>query len=84
MNIKAGNFYFYGEWHPESNESLNLFLDEINKNEEAFVCIDDADSGMVGVVSTFPEQDLGVTVFGSYKDISTVVHEPSYYESLFF
>lgn len=84
VNAKTDNFYFYGEWRPEDNESQNLFFDEINKNEEAFVCIGDADSGMVGVVYTVPEEDLEVTVFGSYKDISTVVHDPSYYESLFF
>lgn len=67
MNIKAGNFYFYGEWHPEYNESLNLFLDETNKNEEAFVCIGDADSGMVGVISTFPEGILRLQFFALIK-----------------
>lgn len=76
--------FWNGEWRPKENESLNPFLDEISKDEEAFVCIGDADSGMVGVVYTIPEEDLEVTVFGSYKEINTVVHDPSYYDSLFF
>lgn len=83
-DVKCDNFYYYGKWKPLDAEGVRRFLQELDENEEAYVCVGSAESGMVGVVREAPETSLDYTVFGSYKDISTVVHNSKYYESLFY
>jgi hypothetical protein len=83
-NIKCDNFYYYGKWKPLDGEGVTRFLQELDENDEAYVCVGDAERGMVGVVREAPETSLDYTVFGSYKNISTVVHSSEYYESLFY
>lgn len=84
IDVKCDNFYYYGRWKPLDEEGVKRFLQELDENDEAYVCVGSTERGMVGVVCKAPETSLDYTVFGSYKDISTVVHSSEYYESLFY
>lgn len=63
-DVKCDNFYHYGKWKILDEGGGGRFLQELDENEEAYVCVGSVEHGMVGVVREAPETSLDYTVFG--------------------
>lgn len=85
LNPMVDNFTMFGKWHPRNDvRELADFIKEIEDNEETYICLGNALSGLIATVAELPDSYIDIVCRGSYSDIESVIHTNEHYESLFF